>query len=666
MPPSLRRQTATLKARETRDKKAASARTLAVEMLKRGEKNVRIRERTGVSNGTLGRLKRAVLEKNVGTLNCLLNPDDHRRGSPTQISPAAERRIVMRLKDGAKRGFAMDKDGLRLVACNVAREENAPFRNGLPSQDWIRAFRSRHRDLTFKAHELKDTTKLAAESFEHVNTLACVLEKVFDDYPNMKKDPRLIWNFDETDVSGEFGAKVKVFSEAGKHGGFRGTKGKGVGNHLTACVIANAAGDVLPPLFLFAGKNIMERWREPMNGEVWTDDLGTPDWFAKDGWLDTQGDLVLRGTPNGSMQKDCIGFVISHIQRHKKSIVPAGEKLLLLLDGHGSRKGVDWLEKARDCDIEIVQLPANTSHFLQPCDNAINKAFKVGMRSTRDRIAAKSFVDFGDMRLKLMLGIGGFRSITRDVVQRAFARTGMWPMDLGFLKRFKPVEKVSNSSSPQLCLKDVRVAVRSGASSRDICAKLDEVIAGTKKRDGHIDALFQVYESKTPSAPKERNMAVFASGVSAKYLTMSDEIRKRNSEDAKKATEKLKRERRAAEKLELNAAKKKVEEQLKRIRDEEKIERQAKRTKKCNMKQDVGTVSKTREPHDTNGITEGMAADCVEEVETMSCAEALIGMKDVSPSRVYDESVADQACLESPEFKAQYFAQFGVNPLDHN
>ena len=63
----------------------------------------------------------------------------------------------------------------------------------------------------------------------------------------------------------------------------------------------------------------------------------------------------------------------------KKSFLPniGNERpQVLILDGHDSHNFVELLEVALANQIEIVELPAHTSNWLQPCDRTVFKPFK--------------------------------------------------------------------------------------------------------------------------------------------------------------------------------------------------------------------------------------------------------------------------------------------------
>lgn len=699
-------------------------------MLLKGKSNAAIQRLTGVSTGTFSRIKDAHLTNNQEALDKLLDPENHSPGAPPRLSKHIELRICARIKEAAARGFAVDVDGIRDVAARCAEEYGKSFAKHRPSPEWVRLFRARHRDLTLRKHENKDIAKLHAEDYDHVHTLKTALQQVVARHPNIATNPRLFWNFDETEVTGEFGKNVKVFTSASsKRGGFRAA-GRDTGCHLTACVIANAVGDVLPPLFIFAGKNIMSAWTEPLPSTIWKDQEGIPKWYALPHWHSSAGEAVLRGTPNGSMDKATITFVIEHIKQNTKLIIPDGEHMLLLLDGHKSRNGFNWLESARDAHIEVVQSPANTTHKLQACDDTINKAFKRAVRETRDEIAAKSLVNFGDMQLKLILGVAGFRALNRTVVSEAFFNVGLWPLDYRFTHQFnkKKETEVSIPTPGRDLIDEVKHAVRSGASPRDICATINEAVGKASSKAAVVDSLFQERENAiTRNKTNSKTRKVLACGQSAAYLTLPGVIKHRKNEDDKRRRSMAEKEELKTKEKQLLDMKKNLEEQLKGVRQ---LKREVGKKASKLYKSDVHSVQHTlmgpeiadqvekgshvqMEQSDvvvpavqtdavqsvvqTEGIATGASADWVltgkrdtdvfestvmalktekatnpqeSDSRDARCVDALLGLCNGGEGvteeidTMYDESVGDQACLEEPEYSKKYFGQFGVYSSD--
>lgn len=647
----MRRQTRTIKKRNERDDKRAKQRTAAVRLIELQTLSLRqISDCSGIPLSTLSRIKRAVEQKNVEAVHAFLNPHEHRAGAAPRLDAITENIIEGQLKKCALRGFAVDSDGLMDIAADVAAKRGTPFKNGRPSLSWVRAFRSRHRELTHRSHERKEAAKLDAEDVTHVKTLKTMLETVFRGHPDIKDDPSRVWNLDETQVSGEYGEKVKVFGPASScHGGFRSSKGRGTGKHLTALVIASAAGEVLPPFFVFEGKNSMTRWFEPLSPEIFKDGTGVPYWFTKEDWFPKSSFCV--GTKKGSMDVDVIPFVVDHINAHAKR--RPGESLLLLLDGHKSRGGIRWIEKCMETNIEVVQLPANTTHFLQPCDDKINKTFQVAVRATRDIIRARTDLDFGDMNRKLILGTAGYAALTPFVVRQSFARVGLWPMDYRFMDMAiarsdakcqvpgsAPVYRQRLSTR---VVKSIRDAIQSGQSSEILQEIIDRKISQAVNTVGVdvvtlVDARSGISTQERESMEK-KSRDTLQCGQPAAYLTHENLLEKRRvAAKARNVQELLKKEKEA-------------------IRQKEKEDRERRSAEKKRLAHE----KRTKKAHERNAARR--VETCNDEPIDVDCANMLLmlGASTRASFGTFDESAGDQACLDDPDYDPVYRKQHNVD-----
>ena len=85
-----------------------------------------------------------------GAINKLISPDT-KAGKTTVLSPDEERIVVQRLKFVASRGAAVGYCSLRYMMAKIAADGRNGYKNGIPSEEALRSFRSRHRDLTFRA-----------------------------------------------------------------------------------------------------------------------------------------------------------------------------------------------------------------------------------------------------------------------------------------------------------------------------------------------------------------------------------------------------------------------------------------------------------------------------------------------------------------------------------
>lgn len=157
----------------------------------------------------------------------------------------------------------------------------------------------------------------------------------------------------------------------------------------------------------------MAQWFWPL-GESYNALKGSYlDKLTKPNWFPGEGCVIC--SENGSMEKYIIPLFIEHLNRFVRKHVHSSNDYLLLLDGHSSRNGADWLVTALSNKCQVAQSPANTSHELQPCDRDVNKKFKSTSRKVRDEICEVQVTDTRTMRVKLAVARKNRRREQRSV-----------------------------------------------------------------------------------------------------------------------------------------------------------------------------------------------------------------------------------------------------------
>ena len=293
---------------------------------------------------------------------------------------------------------------------------------------------------------------------------------------------------------------------------------------------------------------------------------------------------------------DTMPHIIEHIDKFVRKAVPRENAYILFLDGHGSRKGIEWIEKARTHNIEVVVLPANTTHFLQPCDNQINKSFQKAVRDTRDELLTLASTNIHAMGFKLKLAVAGHATVTASIVRESFVRTGIWPMDFRFLDRLKTaaferehsraalINRINNAG-PASALKSVRKRL----SDSDTWCKLKQIFTETSDKSECIKRLritladnYSVNSillgiGRRPVAQcGGETRRVLGYGAPSQCLTVGDLIDQRRQQDKEVNAERvrleeekrLKAEERARKKAERAQAKIEREESRRRKREE--------------------------------------------------------------------------------------------------
>ncbi|KAI5071644.1 hypothetical protein GOP47_0013895 [Adiantum capillus-veneris] len=174
---------------------------------------------------------------------------------------------------------------------------------------------------------------------------------------------------------------------------------------MTVLCCVNAAGQSIPTYYIFKGSRITSNHIQDceegaamaMQKKVWI----TRELFKA--WLQHFDNAITKS----------IGKDIRH---------------LLILDGHGNHVSLEVVEQAQAAGIDIMTLPAHTSHKLQPLDVSVFKSLKVQFRKKRDiwqrrttsRQASKA-------ELASIVAKAIKTSFTESNIKAGFETTGIWP-----------------------------------------------------------------------------------------------------------------------------------------------------------------------------------------------------------------------------------------------
>lgn len=208
-----------------------------------------------------------------------------------------------------------------------------------------------------------------------MSTFRSAVKLVDEEHPNISTHAFFVLSMDENDVSGVNGAQTKVFGSSTTHNsGVRGCFRKGMDKRLTAIFATSVGDQVVRPMVIFEGMYQMERWFEPLLSKLFKDEKGNPEWFAKHEWFSNDGIFV--GTSRGAMKMQTMPIFLQHFQRQVHKIVLSLQHVCLILNGHSSRNGREWLETCEKNQISDVQLPAHATYILQPNTGAVKKCFR--------------------------------------------------------------------------------------------------------------------------------------------------------------------------------------------------------------------------------------------------------------------------------------------------
>ena len=291
-------------------------------------------------------------------------------GGPTVLQKSEEKEIAVACVSLAEMGFGITRELVEVVLFDYIKENDIPnpFNGGVPGRDWWQGFMRRWpmlserkpQHLSLKRAQAGDKEIIGAW-FDEVNAM---LTKAGLD----PEDPTIatrLWNCDETAFCTSVSSK-KLIARRGMKVVHEIAGGSGR-QYITVHCAGSANGGRLPPFILYKGKNMYQRW---MQGGPAAVVYG----ISESGWMDSDNFL--------SWFKKMFLPAVSHLTKEAP--------VLLFFDGHYSHISMELIKLARSNNIEILCLPPNTTHLLQPLDVGVFAPLKSAWRGILKRYSVET------------------------------------------------------------------------------------------------------------------------------------------------------------------------------------------------------------------------------------------------------------------------------------
>lgn len=223
--------------------------------------------------------------------------------------------------------------------------------NEMAGWKWYYNFMSRHPEFVLRTPEQTSLNRVRAFCKVNVDAFFFNLNAVLKPEHN----PFRIWNMDETGFS-------TVPSKIGKVISLRGLKKVGQicsqerGTMVTMALAVSAAGNSIPPMFLFPRKNFQSYFM----------DDATPNALGKandSGWM---------------CKPEFVQFLDHFIEFTNAS---ESNPQILLIDNHSSHLSIEAIDKAAEKSITLLSFPPHCSHKLQPLDVSVYGPVKAYYKS---------------------------------------------------------------------------------------------------------------------------------------------------------------------------------------------------------------------------------------------------------------------------------------------
>ena len=279
-------------------------------------------------------------------------------GVSTALPARIENHIVTCLKARAKVGYPCDKQELLNVVGEYVKENQLKtrFRDGIPGEDWYRAFMKRHPSLSLKKPELLQKLRKDARKPEIIFDFYSKLKEVIQNNGLDINKSMFVFNADESGFNSDpsrvraIGSKGQALSRVSGGSGRESTT-------VLACVSAD--GKYLPPLIIFKGSAVQARWvlSAAMPGTLYA--------TSKNGWMEEP--QFYHWFLNG---------FVPHVQTIREIHNLPDQKAVLLYDGHRSHISIRIIEQALEHNIDLIKFPSHLTDKLQPLDRCVFKPVK--------------------------------------------------------------------------------------------------------------------------------------------------------------------------------------------------------------------------------------------------------------------------------------------------
>ena len=319
-------------------------------------------------------------------------------GPSRYLTDEEEAELVHFLVGSANVGYAKTKKDVLAIVSRVVEAKGVA--KSPVSHGWWESFRKRHPHLTLRIAEKLSYARYVSTDPDVINQYFDLLKHTLTDNKLLDR-PAQIFNCDETGLPLDQTPLYVVAAKGQKHPRSVVASTK---KQITVLACANAAGNVLPPLVIFARKALNP---ELTHGEV----PGTMYGLTDNGWMD--GEVF-------------DNWFTHHFLAH----APAVRPLLLLLDGHSTHYNPSFIRKAAQEKVIVFCLPPNTTHITQPLDKEVFGSLKVAWAKQCHRFIklhpGKVVTQYEFM---VLFSKAWQNAMTSSNIMSAFRTTGVFPFN---------------------------------------------------------------------------------------------------------------------------------------------------------------------------------------------------------------------------------------------
>ena len=394
------------------------------------------------------------------------------------------------------------------IQCPIRQRELRPLANSLlrkndsthpgVSTRWTARFLARHPQYNIKKHKTIAAERRGAMDFNTISRHFVAFNEAIINHGVQTAD---LYNVDESGFQLGMGRAQKVIlNKLLKSGQNKDTIPNSANREsLTVVECISADGVVLAPLVIFAAKQIRAPWV--------SNDLGN--------------ETLLAVSDTGYINDD---IALAWIKQFDKLSArrQVGAVRMLVLDGHTTHLGMEFVQYCEEQSIHLFLLPPHTTHILQPLDVGCFQPYKHYQSVILDEAALRSNLDFNKLDFLAALSIVRKQTFKPTNISSAWRRSGLYLYNPDLVLNALP--KTGQPSRPNAFITPPRLESPS----------LDMTPTTVAQADQLAEYIIQRVQDKLLSSPFKNDLERFVKGSLSAFYTKEriEEDLHRNQSDA--------------------------------------------------------------------------------------------------------------------------------------
>ncbi|XP_076135340.1 uncharacterized protein LOC143117477 [Alosa pseudoharengus] len=320
------------------------------------------------------------------------------------LMPEEEEALVGYIFWMAAHGFPITRSVALLLATEICKASGrtSPLVNmekGLSKMWWTR-FRARHPTVASRRPDPLDRERVHGATVARVDELFRICQALYQQH-GFGGTPAQIYNCDETGFGDKGHSRQRVLCRKGQRHVY--AQQVTTRDHVTVHCCANAAGESIPPFIIFQGCLPSTAYS-----------------------LEGPSNALYGVSERGYMDSDLFVKWLGHFIKHARQERP----LLLFMDQHEAHVGKGVVDFCRANQVEVVCLPAHTTHVLQPLDVAVYGSLKAAFsRLAREMGLVRGDLVLGKRHFSAVLKYAVEQACTPNTIKSGFRSTGLFPLD---------------------------------------------------------------------------------------------------------------------------------------------------------------------------------------------------------------------------------------------